>query len=167
MCCTKIDKIFCKIHNGERGWPSCCLYVNFYQVIWLNTLDTLGHHQYSQNTRSMLESEANERLIKKDRLQHFLLGFYNWLFWPLWQKLLKTLQNEAIVPLMTKKIIDLSIRPPYFKILCLETPCKTWLFHKTFCHLVCYCFSCVSWVWVSQTEKQLYFDFDSGKNVTS
>ena len=40
-----------------------------------------------------------------------------------------------------KKYIDLSIRPPYFKILRLETPCQTWLFHKTFGHLVCYCFS--------------------------
>jgi len=53
-----------------------------------------------------------------------------------------------------KKYIDLSIRPPfYFKILGLETPCQTWLFHKTFGHLVCYCFSAAvelilsEWYW--------------------
>ena len=67
----------------------------------------------------------------------------------------------------SKKCIDLSIRPLYLNILGLETPCQTWLFHKNFDHLICYCFSCLSWVWVSETEKQWYFGFDSGKNVAN
>ena len=66
-----------------------------------------------------------------------------------------------------KKCIDLSIRPLYLKILGLETPCQTWLFHKNFDHLICYCFSCLSWVWVSDSEKQWYFGYDSGKNGAS
>ena len=40
-----------------------------------------------------------------------------------------------------KKYNDLSIRPPYFKISGLDTPCQTWLFHKTLGHLFGHCFS--------------------------